>query len=344
MLKNTKLKKFSFNPKVKTLMIIVCVAAAIVYSAVIYNLNNFGDSSNVFLYQVMLVVKEMLVVVFSIICTTLLTTWLIEVDSRNNMYRDIVCNDFLASDEFYLSLNEEHQKNMLENLERQHYFKGSLERENMYHSITEKLHTLEKDLYYNDCNYYVSCKIERGMIKKQITRTVKLRSFTKEETLEEYTLVSSTFGSKVGVAHMELQECQIGDDIIPLSKITQEDIPVTKESLKKCGYDTCRIFKYKEPIKIYPNKDTTLKLTYHTSVDISDNSYACRVKYPCKNFSLTFSLDRANAKSHLLSAHAFGFIDDAGKSTNGANRDTVNIKFDDWIFNSDGVAVVISKK
>ena len=344
MLKNTKFKKFSFNPKVRTLMIIVCIATIFLYLAIIFNLNSSNITPNTLLYQVLLVLKEVLVVVFSIIFTTLLTTWLVEVDTRNKMYRDIICNDFLASDEFYSSLSEENQKSMLENLERNHYFKGSVEKEQMYHSITEKLHNTEKNLYYNDCEYYITCKINRTMVEKKVKRVVKLRSFTTEETLENYTLISSTYGSKDGIKPMELHECKINDKAIPMSDITPEDVQVTKESLKNCGYDTCRTYKYNGPIKIHPDKDTVLTLAYTTYVDISDSSYACRVKYPCKNFSLTFNLDGTSAKNYALSAHAFGFIDDAGKSTNGANRSAVTIKFNDWIFDSDGVAVVISKK
>ena len=124
---STRFKKFSFNKKLRTAIIVICVTLVVIYILTLFLLNNSENieclAPNTVFYQVLLIVKDILVVVFSIIFTTLLTTWFIDVDSKNDLFKDILCNDFLSSEEFYPSLSETHRREMLSNLEKNEYYK-----------------------------------------------------------------------------------------------------------------------------------------------------------------------------------------------------------------------------
>ena len=348
--KPTRFKKFSFNKKLKTAVICICALLVLLYGGLLFILNNNNNipclTNNTLLYQILLMVKDILVVAISIIFTTFLTTWFVDVDSKNNLYKDIVCNDFFASEEFYSSLSESNRREMLSNLEKNEYYKNNQTRENMYKSIVKKLEQINEEIYYNDYKYSVDCQIKNNLITKTIKRTFKLRSLSETAFLNEFRLIYLTYAKSVNINALVLSELKINGNKIDLSDTTKikSSVIETTEQSKSCGYNTTEEYYYIGGLNLSSDKDTEIELNYTTTVPYEDNAFTCRVAYPCKKFSLEFTLDGQTMNDYTLASYSFGFIDDATSTVHSGSRNHVKVEFNNWIFKSDGAVVVISKK
>ncbi len=96
---------------------------------------------------------------------------------------------------------------------------------------------------------------------------------------------------------------------------------------------------YKPKLRIRSDKDTVITMVYTTRTTIDDKMSTFRVSYPCRSFSIHFSIKPAD-KYRVVGA-AYGFLDDADNSTNDTSKTNLTLEFDDWIFKHDGVTVVI---
>lgn len=346
-----KLFKYFMHRKFKNAILIIDVFIIIVYLFTLFTINN-ADSieclkNHSLQYELLILLKEFLVVAMSIVTTCVFSTWLIDVKEKNHIYADAICNDFLSSHEFYSNLSEENKEAILANLEKEIYFQGSTTKECMYRSILNKLNNLSNNYYYDFCGFNVTCNIANAIITKNVTRTIHLKSFSKnsKQKVPKFCLLSNTHEEIDGIVPIKLLSASVnGKELDISSDVICEDVPVTETQLKGCGYTHKTTYYLKKTLTIDPKEDTKIVLKYVTRVKENDTTYACRVKYPCKTFSFNLSLDANTAKSYSLSSHAFGFIDDAENSQNGTSREHINITFDDWIFSTDGIDVVFQKK
>lgn len=99
---------------------------------------------------------------------------------------------------------------------------------------------------------------------------------------------------------------------------------------------------YNKSLTIRNDKETILTVKCKTRTAIDDKSSTFRVIKPCRNFSLVYSITQH--EKYRIGVDAFGFLDDADDSANNTSRSNVNITFNDWIFEYDGVVVVILDK
>jgi hypothetical protein len=339
------LEKYYVNRKLSTSVCVITIGIVVLYLAVISLINNI-EQQNLF-YQICLVAKEVLVVLFSIMGTTILTTWLIEVDGKNNIYRDVVCNGFLASKEFYEALPVENREVMLKNLEDNIYFGGNKVKEKMYKSIINKLQEQEYDYYYNECKYSVNCKIENGLITSTVKKTLKIRNFEGNGVIKRLRISNSVFKQIEGIKNLELLQLKINNKKISVKEADGE-IEIEKsndisEQLKSCGYDTSLSYFYSRPIPIEDNKDCVIEVEYRSIVNVNDNSFSFRMSKPCRSFAMEYRLNNGCAQEYSLSSCAFGFEDDAITSVHNCSRDFVTVRFNDWIYVADGVVVVITR-
>ncbi len=346
-----KLGKYFMHRKFKNAILIIDVFIIIVYLFTLLAINNADGieclKNHSIQYELLVLLKEFLVVALSIVTTCVFSTWFIDVKEKNRIYADAVCNDFLASEEFYSTLSDENKDAILNNLEKEKYFNGSITKEEMYRSVLRKLNNLENNYYYSFCGYNVACKIEDTIITKTVKRTMHLKSFSRNDKInvKNFCLLGNTYKENDGIIPFELQSVTIDGKELDLSSgIIKEEKAVTSSQLKGCGYTNKTVYRLKKPLVLSPTDDTIIVLKYITRAKENDTTYACRVQYPCKKFSFNLTLDANTAKAYNLSSHAFGFIDDANNSQNGTSRQQINITFDDWIFSTDGIDVVFQKK
>ena len=355
-----RLKKFFIDKKVRNIALFADFVVLALYIALLFIINNAdlikGLQNNSLSYQILDVISEITLIAFSIISTTLFSSWLIETNKQNKIYSDIVCNDFLASPEFYNALGDNNKRTMLNNFEKQYYFNGSEKREEMYNSITNKLQ-FSDDVYYDSCNYEIDCKIDGNLLRKTITRTTKLFSYDEECDIENLPLIASTYRKIDSIEGFTFKSLHITENGKNEKNILENELHIETDkvkdnALKKCGYTDTIEYSLRKKIHLrkqlskndIEGRGVVVKIQYGTVVGIDDSSYVCRVKYPCKHFSVNFKLSGKEAAKYELSSHSFGFIEKATDSDYNDNRTVVNISFDNWIFKSDGVAIVISEK
>ena len=135
-------------------------------------------------------------------------------------------------------------------------------------------------------------------------------------------------------------------DKIPIPPNHRKEVrkPVNDHISKKNGYTHIIQHIYKKDLILTPQKSTEVKVEYETFSPPTDFAYVCRVGHPCKTFSFTFKLVGKNADKYELSSHTFGFAEEAEDNGSVKSRTSINVKFKDWIFPEDGIAIAICPK
>lgn len=90
-------------------------------------------------------------------------------------------------------------------------------------------------------------------------------------------------------------------------------------------------------------KGTTIKLTKRTTNPINDNVYIYRIPVPCKKMSVSYTLEGKARDKYELVACAFGFNDKGESSPGGFCEYEAVIKFDNWIYPLEGVAIIMQE-
>lgn len=343
------LKKFHLKSDMAKSLFLIAIIFLIIYIVLIIFIERSESidflKNHGFWYYVFYGFTQISLLLFSVTATAVVSNWVIEVRRSNNTFTDIICNDFLASDTFYNALAPEKQKAILENLEKNFYFKGSCSIEDMYRSIGKKLVNIDS-MYYESCTYDIECEITQEYIRKRITRTAEIKSCSGTKVLNSLPLASTTFkpSDNINQGNTSFISASINGKVINKNRIKQTKVDVTDTTSKKNGYSHTVKYFYDKGITITPTTPTKLKVEYETYSPKYDIAYVSRLRYPCKKFSFTFKLIGNNINEYELSSHSFGFSEEAEESGSIDSRTSINVKFNDWIFPSDGMAIAICKK
>lgn len=346
-MKNSKIEKFKISKISSILTLIICGICILVYIYLI-NIENIGLATNQIItveaqrvMNMQKLIKEVLLIVVSILGTNLLLALIIEVKSKNSLYTDLITNDIFACPDFYNNLSDDNKAKIQKNLEAEQFFGSNLVKADMFESIRKKLNEIKKEYYYKSCDYIVDCSIFDDYIEKEIVRTINIYSYNKNATISNFILSSSTTKKIQGLDSFELESITLNAKPINIKDTRIETQPVIDQFHIKNGYDTITNCIYNKNIKVYNNKDTTICIKYKTRVNISDNAYTCRIREHCKEFSLNFSI---NAKDlYKIHSEAFGFLDTASQTPNSNVENKIIVEFKDWIFDKDGVALHFNK-
>ena len=288
------------------------------------------------------VARDISLVIFTILLTTFLTARMIEVRGKNELYEDAILKDVVANPAFYKVFEDPVKRTMLARLEQELVFGDSADVQAMYDSIKDKLAQVTAEKYYfSACSYRVKCTIADGVITKYINRTVKLRSFRSQDTIQDFLALNwSGLGDIEGYFSLESITDESGNPR-PFRNEGSSP-PSAAESDSFCGYTINHKYKLSQPLPIFADRDTTVSITYTTRVPLSDNIYICRSSVPCKHFSVDVRLD--NSPDFKLNTAAFGFFDTGVKASLQNDDSEVRLEFNDWVFNKDGVCVVFAHR
>ncbi len=287
-------------------------------------------------------IKDILIILTTILGTNLFMSLLIDVRSKNQIVTDIIENDVIASPEFYEKMSEENKLKMCNALERKLHYKYIKEQE-IFNEIREKLKGNIDAYYYESCEYVVSCNIYDTYIEKQITRKVAIKSFDSNYTIKGFSISKISSKSINGIEPFKLELFKINDKKVDLEHDVELKPCEEADNLDEQNeYDINNRYIYKKPINIFSDEETTITVKCISRTSIDDKGASFRVAKPCHNFSLIYTLQQYD--KYRLSVHAFGFLDDADDSANNSSKSNINITFDNWIFENDGVVVIILDK
>jgi len=295
-------------------------------------------------HYIIYVIRDISLVITTILFTSIATGLLIDVHSKNDLYEGTVIQDVLANPVFYQNFSPETKQTMLSTLETELRFSGRGQVGDMFQSVESKLSVLKECYYYTECSYRVVVTIRDNIITKRINRTVRLRSYKPQDQISNFLLLNWAGSSKssdgVLIAKpLRLIQVQINGEIYPVEKVRLDHVN-RPSSIDFCSYDGGCHYIFPERLDLCSNVDTIISVSYETKVPFSDNIYICRSLVPCKRFSVDVRMDGSDR--YILNAAAFGFQDTAKGSPHRLNRREVQIVFDDWIFQKDGVVIVFA--
>ena len=339
-----KIKRFNIRKTAKISMFIIFIMSISFYITCSYylNLENI-NIKNVDLKKIaqLKTLKDILLVIISICGTNFVLSAIIEVDSKNSLVSDIICNDVIASPEFYENMNDNNKHKVYKALERNIFVDHVITTE-IFSNIRKKLNEIMNDYYFESSEYVITCDVQNGFIEKEITKRISIKSYEDSYTIKDFCVGFVNSKKIQGVETYKLLYLEIDGNEIDLSKYVKQVSSKISNLDEQNEYDVNKTYVYNKPLKISNKKSTIIVVKCKTRTTSDDVNSTFRVTKPCKSFSLNYSINQSD--KYRLAVDAFGFLDDADDSTNNSNKAIVNIKFKDWIFKYDGVIVSIIEK
>lgn len=330
------LKKFYTSKKTAVWAVISTLLSLIIYVVVLICIESISTTGGTIPYGVY-VLRDISLVVFTILITSIITGFLVETRSKNELYHNTILDDVIANPVFYQSFSDDTKQEILHNLEQELLFSNNVKVQNMYESIQKKLSEATSEGYYfSECSYHVSCKIDTTSILKRINRTIRLRSYANKYTVNNLPILKWSGLHTIG-HHFLLDQIYINGNPVPKDNYKLKATQDSSHLDSFCGYSvtyTCTLIK---PIELQANTDTIISISYTTRVPLFDNVYTCRSSVPCRRFLVDAHLE--DSPNYKINALAFGFLDVATRSPVPLSDNEIRVDFDDWVFNKDGVVI-----
>lgn len=340
MFKNGKLKKFKVSTGVLILTIVLTVVCGIVYWFLCYYINN--NSENTDLVNVV-TIKDIVLVLLTILGTNLLISILVDVYSKNSIISEFFNKDIISSPDFYKRIDKEDREKILNTLELLDHCNNNKILHNMYKSIENKMDGYLKDTYYLEtCEYVVHSVEKNNYYEKETLRSMKLKSYEENYDLKKFKLAEVNISEIQGLPSFEINEVSINGRKIS-NKNIEKIIVDNDDSLEiRNGYNKKIIILLKETLHLSQKKCVQVVINSISRCPLDDKVASFRTTQPCKNFTVNYI---AEPKSdYRVIAHAFGFQDCARSYPNCKKDNEVKVGFNDWIFTDDGICITMVKK
>lgn len=300
----------------------------------------YADNTSIFNF-----LKECATIITSIIGASFIVELAFESKNKNMIYTDFFEQELICNSDYYATISPECRESILKALEKLDYFNDNLIVSEMYSTIRKRLNNsiseVPNSIYYlEQCSYKVSCYDKGSYFEKTVTRTMEFKSYSNEETITDLCLGEYRSRKIDGMNSFTIQALRINGKNINTKKIKAIDSPCDSDVLEaQAKYTTGKKYLYNEKIKINSDNSTVVVFEYISRTQKDDIHTTFRVATPCKKFSVDFSID----KNYTLIPIAFGFCDRAIQSPNNSNEKEANVSFNDWIFEDDGVVIILNK-
>lgn len=285
-------------------------------------------------------VKDVLIVLLSILGTNLILSFIIEVKKNNKLYDDFIANDLLCEGKFLKSLEKNQRDKIHKEIEKIDFFENNKIYSNMYDNIKNKIINTNYDCYYENYTADVTCNIKKdeGYIEKNEIISFDIYSIDKQKILSNYMLRRVTTALISNKEAFEWLEIKINGNSIDV----KNDVNQRCENVKD-GYD--RISRYEKIITYTLNKKLSLRQNKPVKIELysisrtplNDKVYSYRLKKPTNKFKFRFTI--VDLETHKLHLSAYGFQDDARDTPFRSLKNGVVCELKDWIFVNDGVVV-----
>ncbi len=288
-------------------------------------------------------IKDILVVICTILGTNFLLSLLIQKKSQNDLYDEFLTEDLLQNKKFIESMPENNRKILLKYIEKIDYLGDNEIYSELISNVRDKIVNYKYKYYFETNNTSIICTILPDCIEKKITKTYEAKSFKKEELFDEFPFAQSSLEPIEGRRSIEITSLKINDEIKDVSKFIDYK---TKDSEniyhKNSNYTKKIIGFYKDPMKFYSDKTTKVEVVYTTYVPLRDRVYTTRLSAPCKKYDFRFRINDST-KQYILHSQAFGFQEDATKTPAGCQPNEISYTINDWTFPADGVFITFNE-
>lgn len=292
-------------------------------------------------------IKEVFVVLCSILGTNLIVSVIIEKKSQNDLYDEFITEDLLQNPKFLKSIDKEKRKTLLNSLEKIDYMGENKPYSELVNNVREKIINSDYKYYFLSSKTDIICKICPKYIEKEIIKIVEIKSFNDSYTDENYIITKIASQKIANKQSIEIKKLVINDFSQDINNDIEYIDTTTKDDAYNIYYDNINYtirghYRLKKPITFYNNITTTIQINYVTRVPLTDKVYSARLSVPCKEYHFRFKIDDSTA-NYKINAQAFGFQDDAMKNPAGSRKNEVSYEMNDWIFPSDGVFITFYK-
>lgn len=353
-------KKFRLGKSSIVLSIIICVLCSLFIGTCIVFENTVAVAADTSAspnglekiyyenYALFGIIKDISTVVLSIVGTSLILGAAFEVNNRNSAYSDFFEDDVVGSSEFYKNISKENRLKILKFLQSQEYFEDNLIIGEMYEGIRDRLknskYAYPKEKYYMECcKYRVTC-IDKGTHFEKVTvREMQFKTYEGKLKLNELTLgrYKNIPANVADVNQFEIISLRINGELIDKSFIKIEDENEPDDVLlAQANYKLRQKFILAKSIELDEKSNTTIVFEYKSMTEKDDIHSTFRCTVPCKHFEVHFSVD----DHYALIPIAFGFCDHAQTSPNSHNESEATIRFNQWLFEDDGVVIILKEK
>ena len=329
-------EKFYIGKNTKFWSVFSTALSAIIYIFLLLSIESFNAKNQIAPYG-FFVARDVSLVVFTILSTTILTTFLIEIRSKNELYKDILLNDILSNPLFYNSFGVSEKEQILRELEKELIFSDSAKMQNMYNSIKRKLSIAQNTgYYYERASFRISCTIDiqQEILVRECVHTTKIRSYADNYSIKNFVL-SKWEGINIENC-FALKYIELNGRLIDVAN--EVSVSQNNNESPLGGFTISYIYKLISELNLSRDRDTVIEVSYITRTPLSHNVFKCQSTAPCRHFSVEAFLQQTT--DYELTAAAFGFRDSAERSPRRVNKQEIHIEFDDWIFDRDGVVIV----
>lgn len=309
------------------------------------NLYSFQDDQNKKIW--LSSIKEVLVVLCSILGTNLIVSVIIEKKSQNDLYDEFLTEDLLQNSKFLKSIDKEKRKILLNSLEKIDYIGDNETYSELVNNVREKIISSDYKYYFLSNKTDIDCKITTKYIEKEIIKSVEIRSFEDSYTDENYIITKIASQKIENEPNIEIKKIVINGTTQNINNEIEYIDTTANDDAYNVYYDNINYtirghYRLRNKITFYNNRTTTIQFNYITRVPLTDKVYSSRLSVPCKNYHFRFKIDNFNT-NYKINAQAFGFQDDAMKNPAGSRKNEVTYEINDWLFPYDGVFVTFYK-
>ena len=327
-----KIQKFKVTGKVWVISLILTIVAIgfFVYTTICLNTES---KPNVLISTV----KDISVIVMSILGTNLLVSVFVEVYNKNKILNDFFNKDIISASQYYTNLVPEQRCKMLKALEFSERCNNNIVMREMYESIQKKISEYKKDDYYfEELEYSVTCTDKGSYYEKDVLRTMRLKSYDGTCTIENYKIAEVNVGKINGnIDTFEVSSVYVNGQPVEYKPPCCAD----NSDVNDCrnGYLDKITLELKEKIEFDNLTGIIITVDCITRCPKEDKVSTYRISRPCKKFTVSYTAD----SNYKLTGHAFGFLDSAEAYPNPKKKNTIKLGFSDWIFTDDGVIVTM---
>ncbi|MCQ2815132.1 MAG: hypothetical protein MJ227_02435 [Bacilli bacterium] len=338
-MKKQKFRKYSLNKIgfVLSSIIFGLMLVLFVTMLVITSINE-KDKIGIGLFDTLLIIKELSLICLTIFGGALISAFLIERRNKNNEYVTTIANEVVCDNNFLKYLSDENRDLLKSRLSGFSYDSQA----EIAKCICDKLSVFK--YYYDECSVDVLCDVKKEFIEKTITKTTKIKSFSKTHKISNYRLLSSSF--KKGSETCGLTVINIVVDGRSLIEnvdfvIKTESITSNEKVLLRNGYNTRCFCELVNDLILKSDKITEITVEYRTTVK-DDAYFTNRLSGPCKKYYLKFAISDNKKSNYDICGSAFGFME-SGERTPNQEQNHFEIKINSWCFKDDGVSLSYKK-
>lgn len=334
-----------FIPKnTKWLLPIIFVIAFTLFIAM-----DFIDTDKIAKFPSILVriVQQLSLIITSTIGTNFIISLCIEKKNKNDAFQEFFKNDFINSEAFNEMVPKEKQLLISDKYRKEYRLKNNPVLFEMVEYIERKLYNNIDDFYYEKCEQRVHCYIDKEtkILTKKVDRLLEIKSYSAPIEKENFKLLSvytKRINGEIGceIKHLYIQK--IGDKKLEKVDVKEESYQLEKpidETLKrKNGYDCLVTYHLRNNVQLSPKDIFSVRIIAEVK-SAEEYTSVFRLQVPCKKFTLFFDAP----PGYKVKPNAFGFIDRAQKAMNSDEASNVNIEFDGWVFQDDGVIITLEE-